>query len=97
MIHLSKTYKSDRVSMFIDSVKKNTTTSKSDLESETPLRSVIKSISWRILGTLDTIGISWLITKEISLAPSIGSVELLTKMILYFFHERIWNQIRWGK
>jgi len=60
-------------------------------------RSLAKTISWRIVGTLDTIVISWLITGTLSLALSIGLIELITKMTLYFFHERIWNKIKWGK
>lgn len=68
-----------------------------DRASETPLRSVIKSLSWRCIGTIDTIVISWIITGEVSLALTIGSIELVTKMVLYFFHERIWNIIKWGK
>lgn len=69
----------------------------SDQSSEKPLRSVVKSLSWRTIGTLDTILISWLITGTLQLAFSIGAVELVTKMILYFFHERIWNIIKWGR
>lgn len=65
--------------------------------SEKPVRSVVKAISWRIIGTLDTIGISWLLTGEISTALAIGSVELITKMVLYVGHERIWNKINFGK
>lgn len=68
-----------------------------DKSSEKPLRSIVKSVSWRIVGTLDTILISWLITGTLQLALSIGFVELITKMVLYFFHERIWNKINWGK
>ena len=68
-----------------------------DRKSERPLRSIAKSISWRIIGTLDTILISWIITGKVKVALSIGLVELFTKMLLYFFHERIWNQIGWGK
>lgn len=60
-------------------------------------RSLIKTISWRVVGTLDTLIISYLITGEISMALSIGAVELVTKMLLYFFHERVWNRIKWGK
>jgi len=70
---------------------------KIDSATDKPLRSVAKSVSWRIIGTLDTILISWLITGELSLAFSIGSVELVTKMVLYFFHERFWNSIKWGR
>ncbi|MEN3324671.1 DUF2061 domain-containing protein [Mariniflexile soesokkakense] len=73
------------------------TSYKTDSAKEKPLRSIVKSISWRIIGTLDTILISWVITGELALAFSIGSVELVTKMVLYFFHERIWNNIKWGK
>jgi len=65
--------------------------------SEKTIRSVLKSISWRLVGTLDTILISWIITGEVATAISIGGVELVTKMMLYFFHERIWNTIKWGK
>jgi uncharacterized membrane protein len=64
---------------------------------ETKRRSVLKAISWRILGTLDTITISYFLTGQIKTALSIGGLEVFTKMILYFFHERIWNLISWGK
>ena len=76
---------------------KEKVTYKTDSASEKPIRSVVKSLSWRTIGTLDTILISWIITGELSLAFSIGSIELVTKMVLYFFHERIWNTIKWGK
>ncbi len=68
-----------------------------DRVSERPLRSIVKSISWRIIGTMHTIAISWIVTGQLTLAFSIGSVELVTKMALYFFHERVWNTISWGK
>lgn len=68
-----------------------------DSASESPKRSIVKSISLRVVGTLDTILISWVVTGTLSLAFSIGLVELVTKMVLYFFHERIWNSIKWGK
>ncbi len=65
--------------------------------SETTIRSVVKTLSWRTIGTIDTVLISWLITGQVALALSIGSIELVSKMVLYFFHERIWNKIKWGK
>lgn len=55
-------------------------------------KSIFKSISWRIIGTIDTIIISFLLTGELTMAISIGGVEVFTKMILYYFHERIWNK-----
>jgi len=68
-----------------------------DKTSESPIRSIVKSLSWRIIGTLDTILISWLVTGALKVAFSIGAIELITKMVLYFFHERVWNAIKWGK
>lgn len=70
---------------------------KEDKTSEKPLRSIAKTVSWRMVGTLDTIGISWLLTGEADTALAIGSVELVTKMILYFGHERLWNKINFGR
>ena len=64
---------------------------------EKPVRSVVKSISWRIIGTLDTIVIAYFITGKVGMALTIGSIEFFTKMFLYFFHERAWNSIKWGK
>jgi len=81
--------------MIIDTVlNKNRTT---DISEEKIKRSLTKTISWRVIGTLDTILISWLITGTLALAFSIGAIELVTKMVLYFFHERVWNSIKWGK
>jgi uncharacterized membrane protein len=64
---------------------------------EKSYRSVLKSISWRTIGTIDTMVISYFITGKLSLAISIGSVEVFTKMTLYFLHERTWNKIRLGR
>ena len=60
-------------------------------------RSVAKTISWRVIGTLDTVIVSWLITGTLALAFSIGVLEFGSKMLLYFFHERAWAKIKWGK
>ena len=64
---------------------------------ETKRRSIVKAITWRTLGTIDTVVISYVLTGEIKIALSIGGIDIFTKMILYFFHERIWNMIKWGK
>ncbi len=64
---------------------------------ESRKRSVIKAISWRILGTIDTIILSWIITGKFVFAISIGITELLTKTLLYYAHERMWNRIKYGK
>ena len=53
-------------------------------------RHIAKTISWRIIGTLDTIVLSGLITGSWTTGLTIGGVEVITKMVLYFFHERAW-------
>ena len=60
-------------------------------------RTLVKTISWRIVGTVATVVISYIITGTLTLAFSIGGIELVSKMALYFFHERAWNTIKWGK
>lgn len=82
--------------IFKEYIKENNNNSVDKL-SEKPMRSIVKSFSWRIVGTIDTVIISWMITGELTTAFSIGAIELGTKMVLYFFHERIWNNIKWGK
>ena len=64
---------------------------------ESKTRSVLKSISWRIIGTIDTMVISYLIVGNTSVALSIGGIEVISKMVLYFAHERIWNYLKMGK
>ena len=63
-----------------------------DKYSEKPARSVLKALSWRVVGTLDTLLVSYFLTGRIILATSIASVDFITKLVLYFFHERIWNK-----
>ena len=55
------------------------------------LISFTKGISWRLIGTLDTIIISYFVTGQMKFALSIGTVEVFTKIILYYFHERAWK------
>ncbi|RYM35813.1 DUF2061 domain-containing protein [Brumimicrobium glaciale] len=83
--------------MIIDQVYNNIKANqKSTGKSERHSRSIVKAISWRTLGTLDTVLISWFISGNLSIAFSIGTFELLTKTLLYYFHERLWNGIKWG-
>lgn len=60
-------------------------------------RSMAKAASWRIIGTVDTILISWIITHRLHVALSIGFVELFTKLVLYYFHERVWGRVKIGR
>lgn len=57
--------------------------------------SAYKAITWRIVGTLDTMVVSYFMTGSFKIAFSIGGFEVFSKMILYFFHERAWA--KWTK
>ena len=59
-------------------------------------RHLAKTITWRIVGTIDTMIIGWLITGNPITGLKIGGIELITKMILYFLHERIWFKMNLG-
>lgn len=59
-------------------------------------RHLAKTLTWRLLGTIDTILLSWIITGSVATGMTIGGVEVVTKMILYFFHERLWYRVDFG-
>jgi adenylyl-sulfate kinase len=59
-------------------------------------RHLVKAISWRLVGTVDTVMLGFLITGRLSTGIQIGGLELVTKMILYFLHERAWHRIAFG-
>jgi uncharacterized membrane protein len=63
---------------------------------ESRKRHIIKSFTWRGVGTLDTMLLSWLVTGNPLTGLKIGLSELLTKMILYYLHERVWYRIDFG-
>ena len=59
-------------------------------------RSILKTISWRIVGTLDTIALGWFITGDPTVGLKVGGLELITKFILYYIHERLWIKNKYG-
>ena len=59
-------------------------------------RSLAKAVSWRLTGSIDTFVLSLLITGSIRIAGSISAVEVVTKILLFYFHERAWAVIPWG-
>ncbi|MGE4617967.1 MAG: DUF2061 domain-containing protein [Gammaproteobacteria bacterium] len=63
---------------------------------ESRLRSLLKAFSWRILATLTTVIIVWIITKKIDAAILIGSVEFVLKFFIYYLHERAWQLVPRG-
>jgi uncharacterized membrane protein len=64
---------------------------------ETHTRSILKAISWRTLGTLDTFAISWFMTGRIAVAGSIAGLEIATKIVWYYLHERVWALVPFGR
>ena len=60
-------------------------------------RSLIKAVSWRVTGTVDTIVVSYLITGHVTTALKIGGLEVFTKIILYYGHERVWEKLSFGR
>jgi adenylylsulfate kinase len=61
------------------------------------IRSVLKSISFRIIATLTTIILVYGLTDKWSIAMGIGMVEFTSKLALYYLHERVWNRIHFGR
>lgn len=59
-------------------------------------RHLIKTFTWRMVGTLDTMLLSWLISGDPMIGVQIGGLELLTKMLLYYVHERVWHRSNFG-
>jgi uncharacterized membrane protein len=60
-------------------------------------RSLVKALSWRLTGSLDTMLIAYLITGQMKWAATISGVELFTKVFLFYMHERLWEKIALGR
>ena len=59
-------------------------------------RHIAKTFTWRIVGTIDTMLLGWLISGNPLIGLKIGLLELISKMVLYYFHERIWYKSKFG-
>jgi uncharacterized membrane protein len=64
---------------------------------EKKYRSIVKTFSWRVIATLSTTIIAFLLTGELTVAVSIGAVEFFVKILLYYWHERFWNKLSFGR
>jgi adenylylsulfate kinase len=64
---------------------------------ETHTRSVAKALSWRILGTIATTLLVFIFTRRWSVSLTVGGVEFLSKIGLFWLHERIWDRVPLGK
>jgi len=64
---------------------------------ESHQRSIIKGITWRITATVITIILVYVFTGNIKISLGVGAIEVVAKLIFYYFHERIWNKVSWGR
>ena len=60
-------------------------------------RSVLKALTWRAVATFTTMTIVFAFTRKVVLSIGVGAVEVVTKLILYYFHERIWGVLGIGR
>jgi len=95
MLDLIRNFKNHRD--IVDSETKTEKRTRLNIVRDRPLKSILKAVTWRMVGTADTIFISFLLTGRTIIAFSIGSIEVFTKMFLYFLHERLWEQLQWGR
>tara|TARA_Y100000768_G_scaffold172355_1_gene128952 strand:+ start:740 stop:946 length:207 start_codon:yes stop_codon:yes gene_type:complete len=63
----------------------------------TKKRSLAKTITWRVIATTDTFILAWIFTSDEIIAMSIAGFEVVTKLILYYAHERGWSSLEWGQ
>ena len=61
------------------------------------VRSIAKTISWRITGSFSTFVISYLVLGSFLVAGSIAILQVTVNTLLYYIHERAWNKIQWGR
>lgn len=59
-------------------------------------RHLLKTVTWRIVGTIDTMLLAWIISGNPMIGLKVGGIEIITKMTLYYFHERIWYKYDFG-
>lgn len=64
---------------------------------ESQLRSLVKGVSYRLVGSLATVLVSFALTGSARIATLIGSGEIVAKVLLFWGHERLWQRIRWGR
>ncbi|MGY0391263.1 DUF2061 domain-containing protein [Bizionia sp. KMM 8389] len=70
--------------------------SKEGVTLESRKRHLAKTVTWRLVGTIDTMTLAWIISGDPTAALKIGFAEIVTKMLLYYLHERVWYKINFG-
>ena len=67
------------------------------MSAELKKRTLVKTMTWRVTASITTFLIAWILTGDLLIGISIGSIEAIAKIFLYYYHERIWNNINWAK
>ena len=62
----------------------------------TRLRTIVRSVTWRVVATAITFVVSYLITEHATTAGGIASIDAIVKMVAYYYHDRAWLKIKWG-
>jgi len=60
-------------------------------------RSIVKALSWRLTGSFATFLIAWIIGGDLGIASTIAVIQIVANTLLYYFHERVWNLVTWGR
>jgi len=61
------------------------------------VRTLIKTLSWRVIGSASTFLISYIVTGQLVVATGIAIAQMIVNTVLYYIHEIIWNKIKWGR
>jgi len=64
---------------------------------ESKARSIVKTISWRILATVTTVSLVYIFIGDTTIAFTVGGIEIFLKMLVYFIHERVWDKLKFGR
>ena len=64
---------------------------------ESHRRSIVKALSWRVVALLITASVAWTITGSLRFGVIIGGIDTVIKLVVYYFHERLWNRISFGR
>jgi adenylylsulfate kinase len=64
---------------------------------DTHKRTFLKTVSWRVLASFTTTGVTFVLTGRLDLAISVGVADSVVKFFIYYLHERMWSRSRYGQ
>ena len=67
------------------------------LHSTSRVRSGLKALTWRIVATITTVSIVYILTGQLELTAVVGFYDVVLKLMFFFLHERVWNRIQYGR